>query len=76
MKRFRWLWFIFAAFLILDVPFAIVNAVPDLKDKHSHLLPFAMSFMVRISLVWLFLHLWWLLRPDTRIKLESAEEEE
>jgi hypothetical protein len=76
MKMFRWLWFSLAAFLVLDVPFAIVGAVPDLKANLSHFLPFALSFMVRVSLVWLFLHLWWLLRPDTKIRLEAAEEEE
>ncbi len=76
MNIFRWLWFGFAGFLILDAPFAIVGAVPDLRANSSHILPFALSSVTRILLIWLFLYLWRQLRPIHKFELTPANQEE
>lgn len=61
--RMRWLWFAIAACGIVQTPFAVANAI-HLATSYHRLAPIMVfAFAIRIGMIWLFLKLWWRLRP-------------
>jgi hypothetical protein len=71
-QKFRWLWFAFALYGLLDTPFAVMDAYrTDIADHR--LIPVTIfAFAVRFGIIWLFFSLWVKFAP-ARVRQEPKD---